>query len=417
MGASASFTEKKINLEAFKTISGENFHQEVFDAYKDDNQEIDKGKMSELIAFAERLSRLDEVFLFFVKREMLLDKSELSDLMALLGHNLSDKDISNLESDKKSVSLPQFVKLMNEKIAAIDVLVYEAFRIFDTDQSGYISPEELKAALLQISNGSMSLEEIANLTNTADVDKDGQINIEEFVKSIYPKVAEKLKETDKVIFETFQMLDSRKTGLLTPAEFKQFVLQVSNGQIDVTEIEKLIEAADTDGDGMINLDEFKIKLFPKIEKQLKRIENAAMEAFRVFDIDKNGLISPEEFKPIMTTILKGELTPDQIDALLVQADTDKDGQINIDEFKKQIYPLVAAKMKKIDEVITSTFRKFDHDKSGLVTPDEIARVFKEMSNNELDLDEVFKAIDLNGDGQIDLAEFKKSYYENKVKLF
>ena len=31
--------------------------------------------------------------------------------------------------------------------------------------------------------------------------------------------------------------------------------------------------------------------------------------------------------------------------------TDHDGMINIDEFKRKIFPLVEAKMKKIDEVL------------------------------------------------------------------
>jgi len=118
---------------------------------------------------------------------MFLDKGELFDLINLLGHSPSDKDFTYPDIDKKVVSIPQFVKLMNEKISKIDEVMYGAFRMFDSDQSGFISPEELRVTLLQISNGTMSLEQIVGLVRTADIDHDGQINLEEFKKKIYPK--------------------------------------------------------------------------------------------------------------------------------------------------------------------------------------------------------------------------------------
>jgi len=118
---------------------------------------------------------------------MLLNKDELFELMKLLGQSPNDQDFNYEDKEKKSVSLPEFVKLMNNKISKIDEIIYEAFRLFDTDGSGYISPEELRLTLLQLSNGYMSLDEIVDLVQSADTDQDGQINIEEFMTRIYPE--------------------------------------------------------------------------------------------------------------------------------------------------------------------------------------------------------------------------------------
>ena len=115
---------------------------------------------------------------------MLLNKDELFEVVSLLGHTPSDTDFTDSNKDKKSVSIVQFVKLMNNKFSEVDGLIYDAFRMFDTDQSGFISPEELKVTLLQLSNGSISQEEVQGIIRVADVDKDGQINLDEFIKHV-----------------------------------------------------------------------------------------------------------------------------------------------------------------------------------------------------------------------------------------
>ena len=65
MGASASIPVETVDLSLFKKICGEDFHKEVFDAYKDENDLIIKNKMFELVEFVERFPRFEEVFLFF----------------------------------------------------------------------------------------------------------------------------------------------------------------------------------------------------------------------------------------------------------------------------------------------------------------------------------------------------------------
>ena len=56
------------------------------------------------------------------------------------------------------------------------------------------------------------------------------------------------------------------------------------------------------------------------------------EAFAVFDVDKDGYITKSELRQVMNRL--GEnLTDAQLDAMIKEADSDKDGRIDINEFR------------------------------------------------------------------------------------
>lgn len=54
-----------------------------------------------------------------------------------------------------------------------------AFRVFDRDQNGFITRDELKYAM-QMMGETMTEAELDNLLRIADLDRDGRINYEEF---------------------------------------------------------------------------------------------------------------------------------------------------------------------------------------------------------------------------------------------
>ena len=59
------------------------------------------------------------------------------------------------------------------------------------------------------------------------------------------------------------------------------------------------------------------------------------EAFKVFDRDQNGYISSHELRHTMTNL--GEnLTPEEVEEMIKEADLDNDQQIDYDEFMKII---------------------------------------------------------------------------------
>ena len=70
-----------------------------------------------------------------------------------------------------------------------------------------------------------------------------------------------------------------------------------------------------------------------MERKLNDIDIQAeiAEAFRIFDIDGNGLISPSELQLVMNN-LGEELSESELNELIKDADLDGDGQINYEEF-------------------------------------------------------------------------------------
>lgn len=65
-------------------------------------------------------------------------------------------------------------------------------------------------------------------------------------------------------------------------------------------------------------------------------EDNMRSAFRVFDCDGNGYITRLELKQAMNK-LDPSLTEDEIDEMLAEADANKDGKINYQGNKQQVY--------------------------------------------------------------------------------
>ena len=65
-------------------------------------------------------------------------------------------------------------------------------------------------------------------------------------------------------------------------------------------------------------------------------EEEILKAFNVFDKDGNGFISAAELRHIMTN-LGEKLTDEEADEMIREADIDGDGQINYEEFVKNLF--------------------------------------------------------------------------------
>ena len=65
----------------------------------------------------------------------------------------------------------------------------------------------------------------------------------------------------------------------------------------------------------------------------RNIEEEIKEAFQVFDKNKDGYISTQEFREVMVN-LGEKLTEEEIGEMIKEADIDGDGKISIEEFTK-----------------------------------------------------------------------------------
>ena len=101
------------------------------------------------------------------------------------------------------------------------------------------------------------------------------------------------------------------------------------------ELQDMINQVDADSSGTIDFFEFLIMIAPKVTDTDTEEEEEIKKAFREFDKDGNGFISPAELRHFMEK--NGEkLTDEEAEDQIKEADIDGDGQSNYEEFVKMI---------------------------------------------------------------------------------
>lgn len=146
--------------------------------------------------------------------------------------------------------------------------------------------------------------------------------------------------------EAFDIFDKNKDGCITKDELKSVMLSLGLNPSE-TEIMDMIDSADIDKNGVIDIEEFMSlmpALTPATGADYKRAsaqgyqksvneEYELRRAFEEFDENGDGFISPEELNRVMRSI--GEtLTSDEIKVIIKEVDNNGDGKIDYYEFCK-----------------------------------------------------------------------------------
>ncbi|CAG7903926.1 unnamed protein product [Brassica rapa] len=118
---------------------------------------------------------------------------ELGTVMRSLGQNPTEAELQDMINEvdadgNGTIDFPEFLNLMAKKMKDTDSEeeLKEAFRVFDKDQNGFISAAELRHVMTNLGE-KLTDEEVEEMVREADVDGDGQINYEEFVKIMMAK--------------------------------------------------------------------------------------------------------------------------------------------------------------------------------------------------------------------------------------
>ena len=116
-----------------------------------------------------------------------IDINELRDVMKALGINLKQEEVKEMMArvDKDGsgcIEMDEFMALMAERIAVRNPIeeLKKAFRIYDEDDSGKISFDNLKKVTEDL-NVDANDEELQNMIKLADTDGDGEVSLDEFI--------------------------------------------------------------------------------------------------------------------------------------------------------------------------------------------------------------------------------------------
>ncbi|XP_022864392.1 calcium-dependent protein kinase 24-like [Olea europaea var. sylvestris] len=151
-----------------------------------------------------------------------------------------------------------------------------------------------------------------------------------FKKRVLRVVADNLPD-DQVdgIKKMFHLMDTDKNGNLSFQELKDGLNMIGHSIPDA-DVQMLLDAADIDGNGMLNCEEFLT-----LAVHLKRMsgEDHLNQAFLYFDKNGSGYIEFEELRESLLDEHPDPTSDQLVQDIIFDADLDKDGRISYAEFK------------------------------------------------------------------------------------
>ncbi|GAA0186443.1 non-receptor serine/threonine protein kinase [Lithospermum erythrorhizon] len=130
--------------------------------------------------------------------------------------------------------------------------------------------------------------------------------------------------------DQFDAIDVDKSGTISLEEMRQALAKDLPWRLKDSRVTEILQAIDSNIDGLVDFSEFVAATLHvhQLEEHNSSVwQEKSQAAFKKFDVDGDGYITPDELK--MHTGLKGSIDP-----LLDEADIDKDGKISLSEFRR-----------------------------------------------------------------------------------
>ena len=126
--------------------------------------------------------------------------------------------------------------------------------------------------------------------------------------------------------ESFRIIDKDGDGTISVKELSTMLHQLGL-QPTEDEVQKMFNDVDTDGNGTIDFDEFLAMMEKTKQGGVNDKEEQLRETFNQIDKDSSGFITADELHDWLTAL--GEnLTQDEIQEMICEADRDGDGKVN-----------------------------------------------------------------------------------------
>jgi len=128
----------------------------------------------------------------------------------------------------------------------------DAFALFDADDDGEITTEEL-AKIMNHHGFYPSPEELNTMVGNVDKNSNGTVDYDEFVEMML-----KRKDVDKIddIAQAFKVFDKDGDGLISAEEIR-ITMNDLGEELTEEEVKAMLAEADVNGDGQIDFTEFK----------------------------------------------------------------------------------------------------------------------------------------------------------------
>ena len=128
----------------------------------------------------------------------------------------------------------------------------EEFRKIDQDYTGMISPNELEESIRAMGKD-ITANEIKKIIGNVDYQENGKINYSEFLAAT---ISARTVITTEMLWALFKHFDTDNSGFISPANIQES-LEKSGKRISEAEINHILKEHDIEKNGKISFDEFK----------------------------------------------------------------------------------------------------------------------------------------------------------------
>ncbi|CAJ2676070.1 putative calcium-binding protein CML25-like [Trifolium pratense] len=159
-----------------------------------------------------------------------------------------DQSASSTSSRSTSLSVRSRARLAAE--------LEEVFKKFDANGDGKISASELGSIMANLGQPSTE-QELNSMIREVDADGDGCINLQEFIE-----LNTKGVDSDEILEnlkDAFAVFDMDGNGCITAEELNT-VMRSLGEECSLAECRRMIGGVDSDGDGMIDFEEFRMMM-------------------------------------------------------------------------------------------------------------------------------------------------------------
>ncbi|XP_010053891.1 calmodulin-like protein 3 [Eucalyptus grandis] len=136
-------------------------------------------------------------------------------------------------------------------------------------------------------------------------------------------------EVSAQLRQVFELIDADGDGKISPTELSRVLSGLGHVGAAAADEEArvMVKEIDRDGDGRVDLDEFLVAVLSG--------DDDLMDAFLIFDANKDGLISAKELQRVLQGV-RCEASIEDCRRMIRGVDTDGDGFVNFEEFRSMM---------------------------------------------------------------------------------
>ncbi|XP_008781687.1 putative calcium-binding protein CML19 [Phoenix dactylifera] len=134
--------------------------------------------------------------------------------------------------------------------------------------------------------------------------------------------------SERELERVFRYFDENGDGKISPAELRSCMRTVGE-ELSHEDAEAVVASSDSDGDGLLCYDDF-VRLVD-VEEEEEKVRSLR-EAFRVYEMDNQGRITPKSLKRALERLGDSRTTKECM-AMIRRFDLDGDGVLSFEEFR------------------------------------------------------------------------------------